>query len=161
MDGPLRTGHRVVVIALIAMHVSFVLLYTLPARIVPLQVRSLAIAYCRPLFHQQWLLFAPDPPLCSAELVVIDLDGTRHQLPVHHHYLEERIARTLAFHLHGAAAAGDTALPPELEQPIRRYWYARHDDAPAVVALIEECATDVAHPERREERVTEFDLVGP
>jgi hypothetical protein len=37
---------------------------------VPVRVRYWSQAYCRVLFHQDWRLFAPDPPACAASIVV-------------------------------------------------------------------------------------------
>lgn len=55
---------------IVAGHTALLLAYTLPADWVPLRLRYWSQAYCRVLFHQDWRLFAPDPPECGCSIEV-------------------------------------------------------------------------------------------
>lgn len=44
--------------------------YTFPPEWVPTRMRFWSQAYARVLFHQDWRLFAPDPPTCGCTLEV-------------------------------------------------------------------------------------------
>lgn len=61
---------RNLAIAFAIAHTLLLAAYTLPASVVPTRVRYWSQAYARTLFHQDWRLFAPDPPTCSCALEV-------------------------------------------------------------------------------------------
>ncbi|MCB0793262.1 MAG: hypothetical protein KDB88_00865, partial [Flavobacteriales bacterium] len=50
--------------ALACCHSLIILCYVAPEQLVPDRLRFWSQAYARPLFHQQWELFAPEPPRC-------------------------------------------------------------------------------------------------
>lgn len=159
MSTELRSGHKVTVLAIVMLHVVLVLGYTLPDQLVPIRARAFSITYARPLFHQDWRLFAPDPPLCSTELVVIVGDGSRHPLTTSGNYLEARIARTLAFHVRSALAAGDTTLHPDMERSVLGLWSARNSALPPFrLELVEDCVLDPERPDLRERHVTQLSM---
>lgn len=57
-------------IAVAVAHTALLALYVLPDAWVPARGRSWSQAYVRPLWHQQWRLFAPDPPMTAAMVEV-------------------------------------------------------------------------------------------
>lgn len=59
----------------------FLTAYTLPAEWVPSRLRYWSQAYARVLFHQDWRLFAPDPPACACRLEVRE-DATAQWVPL-------------------------------------------------------------------------------
>lgn len=81
-------------IAIAAVHTLLLLAYTLPARWVPVRLRYWSQAYARVPFHQDWRLFAPDPPACGCAIEVTGGTG----LPVirledmHGGFIWERMA---------------------------------------------------------------------
>lgn len=64
------------VVAIVVGHMSLLAAYTLPAEWVPTRVRYWSQAYSRVLFHQDWRLFAPDPPPCGCTIQVKGSDDT-------------------------------------------------------------------------------------
>lgn len=59
---------RRLAIAIAAGHTLLLAAYTMPAGVVPLRLRYWSQAYARVLFHQDWRLFAPDPPECVCSI---------------------------------------------------------------------------------------------
>ncbi len=72
MDRRLR--HTAIAIA--AGHTLLLAAYTMPASVVPQRLRYWSQAYARVLFHQDWRLFAPDPPACGCSIEVSGEPGT-------------------------------------------------------------------------------------
>ena len=58
--------HRLA-LALALGHTLLLAAYVLPTGMVPERLHVIGQAYARPLFHQWWGLFAPDPPACSCD----------------------------------------------------------------------------------------------
>ncbi|HPJ53017.1 MAG TPA: hypothetical protein PLF80_08815 [Flavobacteriales bacterium] len=58
--------HRLA-LALALGHTLLLAAYVLPTGMVPERAHVIGQAYARPLFHQWWGLFAPDPPACSCD----------------------------------------------------------------------------------------------
>lgn len=54
--------------AVVAGHTLLLAAYTFPSGWVPVRLRFWSQAYARVLFHQDWRLFAPDPPECGCAL---------------------------------------------------------------------------------------------
>lgn len=148
-------AQRLLVIGIVALHTVLLAWYTLPEGCVPGSLRVLATAYARPLFHQQWRLFAPDPPLCSADVLVKEGDLLR---PLHAGdagQLTERMANTVARLVQVEVAQGDTAPRPELA----RAMYALASDRARELGelhfvLVEHCVVDPENPAKRVERIT-------
>ena len=53
-------------------HTFLLAAYTMPEHVVPLRFRFWSQAYARVLFHQDWRLFAPDPPACGCFIAILD-----------------------------------------------------------------------------------------
>ena len=56
-------------------HTLLLAAYTLPPEAVPVRARYWSQAYARVLFHQDWRLFAPDPPACGCSIEVTGVPG--------------------------------------------------------------------------------------
>lgn len=147
---------RLLVSILVTGHVLLVLAYTLPSSMVPTKAQAWGLRYTRPLFHQQWLLFAPDPPLCSCQVQVGLHNGTwRPIIADDAHYLKHRMARPLADHVQEQVLAGDTILLPVLDKALRNMVRDMGREVDGFrFRLVERCVTDPLHPELREYRVT-------
>lgn len=142
------------VILLVATHVGLALAYTLPRGMVPERAYHWSVRYMRPLFHQQWNLFAPDPPACECRVQVALRDGSwRAIVPDDRHYLVHRMARPLADHLHERIMQGDTVVLPVLSGALRGLVRDIGREVPEPrFRLVERCILP-GHPGRRSERV--------
>lgn len=149
-------------ITVVVLHSALLACYTFPSALVSERLRVLGQLYARPLFHQQWLLFAPDPPHCSCELQA--RWGTRPWSSIQRapgHYLQRRIAQAIARHIQAEVHGGDTAPAEPLVKAARAMaLYSEFEPGegrtpPDVkFRLIEHCATDPHRPSDREERIT-------
>lgn len=82
------------VTAIVIAHSVMLACYTFPDAWVPLRLRYWSQAYARVLFHQDWRLFAPDPPSCSCSIAIQDEpDGEPVWLEdLHHGFIWKRMA---------------------------------------------------------------------
>ena len=156
-------AQRCTVITLVAVHTLLLAAYTMPERYVPDRLLQFSRVLVRPLFHQEWHLFSPDPPTCSCELDVA-VDGTHIApvLPGDAHYLRKRMARHLADHI-GESITPEHPVPiPILQEAMRSMArdIARDTDG-LQFRLIQHCATDPARPAEREERITPLNFTAP
>lgn len=142
--------------AVVAGHFVLLLGYTLPAQLVPDRVRWLGTFYSRSLFHQQWLLFAPDPELCANELQVgLPSGDWRPVFAADAYWLKRRMARPLADHVQHRMLAGDTIVLPVLEQAMRSATRGiGREVGDLKFRLVEHCVQDPARPEQRTEEIT-------
>ncbi len=85
------------VAVMVGVHIALLAAYTLPAQFVPTRVRYWSQAYSRVLFHQDWRLFAPDPPACgcSIEYRIAPEGGWSKLEDLHHHFIWRRMAANL------------------------------------------------------------------
>ncbi len=167
--GPLDELHavdlrrkKILFISMITLHSLLLACYTFPRAWVPEKLRVIGQFYARPLFHQQWLLFAPDPPMCSCGLEA--KWGTRPWASIDRGpsgYLKRRTVQALARHVQSEVHAGDTIPAKELVHAMRAMaLYSEFEPGegrslPRVeFRLVESCATDPGRPAQREERVT-------
>lgn len=146
---------KLAVIAVVALHSVLIAAYTLPNVLVPEQLRVIGQWYARPLFHQQWKLFAPDPPLCSCALEWRQGDAVwRPVATAGMHYLELRMVQNHCLWLaEGLPGAEGAALPALL-----RLTRTCASSAPRF-RLVEECVTDASRPSER--RTHLIPLFGP
>lgn len=93
------------VVLMVTVHMLMLCGHTFPRSMVPEKLWYWSMAYARPLFHQKWELFAPDPPQCSAAIEC----GTKRD-----HYLIDRIERNIAFHAAAAIRSEGEIAPPIL-----------------------------------------------
>ncbi|MEZ4757994.1 MAG: hypothetical protein R2817_14295 [Flavobacteriales bacterium] len=146
------------VLLLVVVHAALLACYTLPATGVPEPARALATAYARGLFHQQWQLFAPDPPLCSCHLEWRSSAGDwTDPLPATTHYLARRMLRSAAWNVQRELAGGADAPSAPLQQALHRLG-AHHVPHATGLRLVEHCVTDPARPAEREPRITPLPL---
>jgi hypothetical protein len=138
------------------LHLMLLMSYTLPAPWIPDVLRVQAQRYARPLFHQQWKLFAPDPPRCSCQVEYRLGDQGWHPLDDRAgHYLERRVAQGVARYAQLGQATGRHGGDDHLLRAMRRM---APTDADAF-RLVEHCTDDPARPARRTQRV--ISLPGP
>ncbi len=153
-----------IVIAIVVLHTALIACYTFPGTLVPEKLRIIGQFYARPLFHQQWLLFAPDPPLCSCQVEA--KWGTRSWGSIErgeNSYLQRRVAQAIARHVQAEVHAGDTIPATQLIGAMRSMaLYSEYEPGegrtpPAVeFRLVEQCVTDPSRPMLREEQITQL-----
>jgi hypothetical protein len=143
-------------ILLLALHALLVAFYTLPASLIPVRLRIIGQLYARPLFHQQWRLFAPDPPLCSCA-VELSL-GEEEWRPLTRQddgYLDRRMAQSIARNVQRALAAGAQGPDAPTAQAMRAMVSDIGREQGAIrFRLVEHCVTDPFRPSARIERIT-------
>ncbi len=154
---------RALVIALVALHTLLIAAYTLPDAVVPVRLYVLAQRYARPLFHQQWKLFAPDPPLCSCEVQVAF--GEEEWRPLHAgdaNYLTRRMARSIAWYVQSEIGSGRKSPSPGMQSAIQAMVRDIGRDVPDLRSRLKEaCVTNVDRPLEREKRITPLNLERP
>ena len=149
---------RLLLLLFVGTHLLLLACYTVPDGWVPEKAKALATVYTRGLFHQQWMLFAPDPPLCSCQVQVQRV--AREWLTLgddHGHYLHRRMARGIAWHVQRELAAGDVVLSGPIAQAMRNMAGAA-GEGPLQFRLEERCVTDPKHPAQRQLRLTDLRL---
>jgi len=161
----MNKSSRRFVIGAVALHTLLLACYTFPEQLVPERLRVMGQFYARPVFHQQWRLFAPDPPLCdcriqwsTAAMPWRDVEyrpGT---------YLQRRTLQSLARHIQAEVNADDTVPALELTRSLRGIVYhasfdpGRGHEMPALsFRLVERCVSDAHAPTVRAERITLLD----
>lgn len=154
---------RIVVTVIVAVHMGMALAYTLPEALVPERARFWSQWYMRGLFHQQWRLFAPDPPMCACRVEVAAAAGPwRPLVPIDDHYLLKRMARRVADHVHEEVAGGGGEVMPVLAQALRGLAERRAGDVREPrFRLVERCVEDPEQPGHRSERITVLRLPTP
>lgn len=151
--------HRWIFIAALA-HTLVLAAYVLPDAWVPARARAWSQAYARPLWHQQWRLFAPDPRMTSAwvEVGLSDsawrpLDAGFADEPAMH-----RMAGSIARYMEDELDRGLPTPSPAIMQAMRAMVPDIVRDAPHVrFRLVRDRAVDPHHPERRERTITYLD----
>lgn len=156
-------GARSLVVFVVAIHVAFLLAYTLPACFVPQRLQAWSTRIVRPLFHQRWNLFAPDPSPCHCQVEVALGDADwRPLIPGDRHYLLRRMDRPLAELIRSDVQHGDTLLRPILADAVRGL--ARdiaRDAGPLRYRLVQHCIIDPERPADRATRITRLELPMP
>lgn len=151
------------VVILVSAHLLLVLCYTLPRSWVPDQLFYLGQRIVRPLFHQRWNLFAPDPSPCHCQVEVGLGDAHwRPLIPDDRHYLLRRMDRPLAELIRNDVQRGDTMLRPILADALRGL--ARdivRDTGSLRYRLVQHCITDPERPAERATRITPLELPSP
>ncbi len=155
---------RLLLLVLLGMHLVLLAAYTGPARWVPPVLRAWSMAYVRPLFHQGWDLFAPDPPRCSCTLHAKVGDGPWRALGAEGKGpMGRRLARHLAAYLGGGAPLPDTLLIAPRWIPALRA--LTPGDGPAAdtatYRAVQRCAEGPTGSFRVAERVVPVTLIEP
>jgi len=139
---------RALVGAVVSLLAVLLAAYTLPPAGVAPGIRHVARWYARPLFHQQWRLFAPDPPMCDCTLQVaqdqewIAFPGTAAGV------LQRRAGRNLCRYVQAAVQA-QAPIPGELDEAL-----AALGAADRAMRLVERCVMDPLEPGARQEHIT-------
>jgi hypothetical protein len=157
----LRFG-KGIVIAVVLLHTLLLAVYTFPESFVTERFRMVGQWYARPLFHQQWKLFAPDPPPCSCVLEGRFGQGEWSAIDRGpDNYLQRRSLQNLARHVQAEVQRGDTIADQHLLQAMRmNILYGSYEpgggyDVPVPeFRLVEQCVIIPAQPLRRTMRIT-------
>lgn len=146
---------RLVIGVVLAVHFALLACYTFPRQWVLDRLFFWSVSYARPLFHQGWNLFAPDPPRCSCELQVGIGEDWRPLDAAQDHYLVTRMKRNIAAYLDGARPFGDTLyVEPVMEQAMRGLVRDIGREVPDLrFRAMQRCVTDDRHPLERTERI--------
>lgn len=142
------------VVAVVLLHTLLLAAYTFPEELVPERVRVIGQWYARPVFHQRWKLFAPDPPLCSCALERSE-DAISWQ-PVANsgmHYLEQRIVQNHCLWLSEGLPGTEQQALPALQR------FTEDVTSTTRFRLVEECITDPVRPSERSTHIKP--LFGP
>lgn len=106
-------------IGLAVVHTLVLAAYALPADLVPDRCRFWAQAYAGVLFHQDWRLFAPDPPACACTLVVERVGkGTEPLADAHDHFIWRRMSANACRFVEAAMASGRGPMPAVLQRSL-------------------------------------------
>jgi ABC-type phosphonate transport system ATPase subunit len=91
-------------------HTLLLAAYTMPPDAVPVRLRYWSQAYARVLFHQDWRLFAPDPPACGCSLEVNAGGpfGWRPMDGLHEHFAWDRMCANACRFAEAIAGPTDT-----------------------------------------------------
>lgn len=150
----MASGIRTAIITVVVLlHTLLLAAYTLPEQFVTEQARLIGQWYARPLFHQQWMLFAPDPPRCSCQVQV--KRGAQEWTTLgddHGHYLHRRMARGIAWNVQRELSGGAGVLSEPVAQALRNM----AGDPTLHFRLEERCVDDPHHPAQRSLRHTEL-----
>ncbi|MBX2973820.1 MAG: hypothetical protein KF797_12015 [Flavobacteriales bacterium] len=154
---------RVLVVLFVAAHLSLLLAYTLPRAFVPDRVFFWSQRYARPLFYQQWNLFAPDPRPCDLRVEVELPDGTWRPLTsADDNYVYRRMARPLSGLVAADVEQGDTVLMPRLSAILRSMARGTGGErAGSRFRLVQRCIADPARPLERVGTTVELHLSKP
>lgn len=145
---------KAIIVAVVLLHTLLLAAYTFPEELVPERMRIIGQWYARPVFHQRWKLFAPDPPQCSCALQLsYDTLSWQPVASSSAHYLEQRIVQN-----HCLWLSEDY---PGMEEQAHLALLRLADDATTATRfrLVEECITDPALPAERSTRIKP--LFGP
>jgi len=153
-----------IVVAVVLLHTMLLAAYTFPEQFVPEKLRITGQWYARPLFHQQWKLFAPDPPLCSCMLEARYGEGQWHSIDRGpDSYMQRRTVQNLARHIQAEVHQGDTVPDPLLVKAMRMNIQYSNDAALRGAALpdpefrlVEQCIIDPKRPLERIERISKL-----
>ncbi len=158
----MRSG-RILATLLVSAHLLVVMAYTLPRSWVPDRLYELGERIVRPLFHQRWNLFAPDPSPCHCQVEVgLGDSDWRPLIPGDRHYLLRRMDRPLAELIRSDVQRGGTLLRPILADALRGL--ARdiaRDAGPLRYRLVQHCITDPERPAERATCITRLELPSP
>lgn len=101
-------------------HALLLAVFTMPADLVPARIRYWSQAYAGVLFHQDWRLFAPDPPACACVLEATVADGDTVGLAGRHdHFIWRRMSANACRYVEAAMAGGEGPVPPVLASSLR------------------------------------------
>ena len=153
---PSRFGRTPLVFLAVAFHMAMLAAYTLPEHWVPTRMHYWSQAYVGPIFHQQWELFAPDPPLCSCELELVSVAGDARPITsAYHHFLVRRMALQFGQYIGGAEPFPDTL---EVDRRMERAFeglvrVTGHDITGLRFHAVQMCADGTARPGQRVRRI--------
>lgn len=142
-------------------HILLLAAYTGPERWVPPRLRAWSVAWVRPLFHQGWDLFAPDPPRCSCVLQARAGNGPWRALAHEEGLLARRMARHLAAYAGGGAVLPDTLVLSQRWAPAMRTLAIREGVGPRSFRAVQRCLEGPSGALWLKERTVPIQLTGP
>lgn len=151
------------VVILVSIHLLLVLCYTLPRTWVPDRLFYLGQRHVRPLFHQRWELFAPDPSVCDRSVQVALPDGSwRSVVGPDHHYTLRRAVRPLADLIASDLDQGRGMVRTEVAKALRGLVRDIGREVPDLrFRLVQRCVVDPAEPVHRTHTITLLRLPSP
>jgi hypothetical protein len=154
---------RLLIIGVLTAHFALLACYTFPRQWVPDRLFFWSVSYARPLFHQGWNLFAPDPPRCSCELEVGIGADWRPLDASQDHYLVTRMKRNIAAYLDGAWPFADTLyVEPVMEQAMRGLVRDIGREVPDLrFRAVQRCVIDDRRPLERVQRTVPVVFMKP
>ncbi len=153
---------RFLTVAVLAIHTLLVAGYTAPKRWVPPLWRAWSVALVRPLFHQGWDLFAPDPPRCACTVEAKQGQGAWSAAEAEGR-AARRMARHLIAYLGGGEALPDTLVVPPRWAPALRSLFTERPPLKGPLALraVQRCMDDPARPWERRSHHVQLEFATP
>lgn len=145
------------VVAVAVAHTLVLAAYVLPDAWVPGRARAWSRAYTRPLWHQQWRLFAADPRMTTAwiEVGLGHDDWRRLDAAFGGNGAMHRMATALAQYTEDELDGGAAAPSPEIMQAMRSLVRDIAREVPELrFRLVRDHVVDPHHPEVRERTIT-------
>lgn len=106
-------------IGLAVVHTLVLAAYTMPGGMLPDRFRYWAQAYAGVLFHQDWRLFAPDPPACACSLLVTHPgEGPEPLADAHDHFIWRRMSANACRFVEATVANGVGPMPAVLARSL-------------------------------------------
>lgn len=158
-----RSG-KVLVIGVVLFHSVLIAAYTFPRDLVPERLHGIGQWYARPLFHQSWKLFAPEPPLCSCALEARVAEGTWQRIDGGtENYLQRRSVQSLARYVQVEVHSSDTVPNAILLSAMHANFLQGSKDTGREAGslrtefrLVERCIADPLRPAERGIRITQL-----
>lgn len=106
-------------IGLAVAHTLVLAAYTMPGALLPDRLRFWAQAYAGVLFHQDWRLFAPDPPACGCSLLVAHKGaGPEPLADAHDHFIWRRMTANACRFAEASMTNSDGPMPVVLARSL-------------------------------------------
>lgn len=155
----MQSREKRIIGAVLAAHFALLALYTFPPALVPERLRVIGQAYARPVFHQQWRLFAPDPPLCDCQVELRNgNEDWRSIVRPDAGYLDRRMAQSIARNMQRVTDHGSHQPDPQTWSALQAMVRDIARERPALrFRLVEHCVEDPKEPGRRFGRITELE----
>lgn len=138
----MERGRVRIAVACAVAHTLLLACYTLPAHWVPLRLRFWSQAYARVLFHQDWRLFAPDPPACGCTVeMAIHGNEWRPLSDAHPHFVWTRMCANACRFAEACHHADDPTIeaPEALSRSLERMAATVPHTGPLVLRVHQRC----------------------
>lgn len=155
----MRVRDKRIMAAVLAAHTALLAMYTFPHELVPERLRVIGQLYVRPVFHQQWRLFAPDPPTCDCQVEVRNGgEDWRSIVREGDGYLDRRMAQSIARNVQRITEQGGNRPDPPTWAAMQAMVRDITRERPELrFRLVEHCVEDPKEPAHRFGRITELE----